>query len=713
MKKLRSLALFFFMLVCALALNTNAYAATGDVWIVPATDTMGPNSNFILEVHVDSGTSLVAAIDFTITFDQTRLNLDLTQGAGSSGVDAGTAWVGATTIPNTATANTTGTMSVVGFDIAGKGPGTDLQILKLYFKSLTTVGTSAVTITVNQLADENGVAIGAAPPRAGTGSSITVTNTLTVIKNGTGVGTVTSDVGLINCGGTCSDNYDVGTVVTLTATPGGCATFTGWSGGGCSGTGTCVVTMNAATSVTATFTASANYTLTVTKAGNGSGTVTPDTGSLTAGNPSTGSFGCGSVVNLTATPAVSSTFTGWTGDADCADGSVTMNSAVNCTATFTLKTFTVTFANDGNGTVTGVSPQTPINYGASATAVTAVPNSGFHFVNWTGTGGFVTSTANPLTVTNVTADMTITANFSNTSTVTFVAGAHGTLTGVTPQTVADGVATTAVTAVPDAGYHFVNWTGTGGFVTSTTNPITVTPAGGDMTVTANFAPDGFTLTVLKNGPGSVTGTSISCGTDCSELFPVGTSVTLTAVPDAGYTFTGWSGAGCSGDGDCTVTMTANSTVTAYFACILPLPQGQDLFMNDASVTSDIGSCNPAEISPIGVGLAAFGYPWLKLNVSLPQFEGAVDVYLAVFAPAIDPDNIYLMNEEDNLQLLSLGLVPWKAGLMTDINNMPRYGLDRLFGDHVDAGSYVYGLLVVPQGGDFGTYYFWVTSAEVN
>ena len=43
-----------------------------------------------------------------------------------------------------------------------------------------------------------------------------------------------------------------------------------------------------------------------------------------------------------------------------------------------------------------------------------------------------------------------------------------------------------------------------------------------------------------------------------------TSVTLTAAAATGSTFTGWSGAGCSGTGACTVTMDAAKNVTANF-----------------------------------------------------------------------------------------------------------------------------------------------------
>jgi hypothetical protein len=74
---------------------------------------------------------------------------------------------------------------------------------------------------------------------------------LTVIKDGAGTGTVTSDPAGIDCGSTCSAG--MGGVVTLTATPDTMSSFTGWTGEGCSGTGTCVVTMDAAKTVTATF----------------------------------------------------------------------------------------------------------------------------------------------------------------------------------------------------------------------------------------------------------------------------------------------------------------------------------------------------------------------------------------------------------------------------------------------------------------------------
>jgi len=79
--------------------------------------------------------------------------------------------------------------------------------------------------------------------------------TLTVSRSGTGSGTVTSSPAGINCGGDCTEDFKVGTKITLKAKADTNSTFTGWSGGGCSGTGTCVVIMNADTAVTAAFSA--------------------------------------------------------------------------------------------------------------------------------------------------------------------------------------------------------------------------------------------------------------------------------------------------------------------------------------------------------------------------------------------------------------------------------------------------------------------------
>jgi VWFA-related protein len=76
---------------------------------------------------------------------------------------------------------------------------------------------------------------------------------LSVTLAGAGAGTVTSDLAGIDCGVDCSESYDEGTIVTLTADPAAGSTFTGWNGGACTGTGPCEVTVTDDIPVTATF----------------------------------------------------------------------------------------------------------------------------------------------------------------------------------------------------------------------------------------------------------------------------------------------------------------------------------------------------------------------------------------------------------------------------------------------------------------------------
>ena len=80
-----------------------------------------------------------------------------------------------------------------------------------------------------------------------------LTSVLTVLNEGAGNGTISSDPGGITCGVDCTEEYITGLTVTLSVSlDDATSSFVGWSGA-CSGTGSCVVTMNTATSVTATF----------------------------------------------------------------------------------------------------------------------------------------------------------------------------------------------------------------------------------------------------------------------------------------------------------------------------------------------------------------------------------------------------------------------------------------------------------------------------
>ena len=151
-----------------------------------------------------------------------------------------------------------------------------------------------------------------------------------------------------------------------------------------------------------------NTTYFVTYDSNGStgGTVPADSGAYLASATVTVLGNTGTLVKA------GSTFIGWN---TLADGTGTDRAAastfaigaanVTLYAKWTPAQYTLTYTAGANGLVTGTSTQT-IVFGANGTPVTAVATVGFKFVNWSDA-----RTDNPRTDTNVTGNVTVTANF--------------------------------------------------------------------------------------------------------------------------------------------------------------------------------------------------------------------------------------------------------------------------------------------------------------
>ncbi|MGH7928244.1 MAG: InlB B-repeat-containing protein, partial [Candidatus Binatia bacterium] len=112
-----------------------------------------------------------------------------------------------------------------------------------------------------------------------------------------------------------------------------------------------------------------------------------------------------------------------------------------------------------------------------------------------------------------------------------------------------------LTATAASGSTFAGWSGTG-----CGNTLSIT---GNMTCTATFNLNSFTLSVSKAGTGSgtITANGINCGSDCNQSYTPGSSITLTATATSGSTFAGWTGAGCSSGA---VTMNGSTTCAATF-----------------------------------------------------------------------------------------------------------------------------------------------------
>ncbi len=122
-------------------------------------------------------------------------------------------------------------------------------------------------------------------------------------------------------------------------------------------------------------------------------------------------------------------------------------------------------------------------------------------------------------------------------------------------------ASVTLSASPASSSNFTGWSG----ACSGTGSCILT-MNSNKSVTANFVKKSYALSVSKTGSGKVrfNPPNYTYSLPRTRTYDYGTSVTLTAYPSTGYNFTGWSGA-CSGTGSCTVSMTANRSVTANFA----------------------------------------------------------------------------------------------------------------------------------------------------
>ncbi|MBL0182058.1 MAG: hypothetical protein IPP96_07075, partial [Chitinophagaceae bacterium] len=124
--------------------------------------------------------------------------------------------------------------------------------------------------------------------------------------------------------------------------------------------------------------------------------------------------------------------------------------------------------------------------------------------------------SNTLTLSGLTSFSEFGAGEASTYTLTYTAGANGSISGTTPQTVNYGDNGSAVTAVPDAHYHFVNWSDG-----STANPRTDNNVTANISVTANFAIDTYTINATTGANGTVTPLGItSVNYDGSQAYTI-------------------------------------------------------------------------------------------------------------------------------------------------------------------------------------------------
>ncbi|MDZ7725164.1 MAG: InlB B-repeat-containing protein [candidate division KSB1 bacterium] len=272
------------------------------------------------------------------------------------------------------------------------------------------------------------------------------------------------------------------------------------------------------------------------------------------------------VVNVEAFPNPGFSFTHWQGDVahtNQAQTTVTMDASKLVKAYFDHLQYDLTLqASPSAGG--DVNPYTGTKqYDSwSEVQIEAVPAPGYKFVGWTGD---VTNSSSATTTVTVDQNKAVAANFSQINEYTLTLNASPSSGGTTQPSVGSHTyekdETVTVRAFAAAGYQFSHWQGDVANPSSATTTINITA---DKQITAVFEadqPNEYQLTVQAN-PANGGTTTPQAGV---YTYSAGTSVPLTAVSNAGYTFSSWSGGVDNPSSAQThVVMNSNKTVTANF-----------------------------------------------------------------------------------------------------------------------------------------------------
>lgn len=354
-----------------------------------------------------------------------------------------------------------------------------------------------------------------------------------------------------------SGPFYINDVVSVTATADTGWSFTSWGGdlSGSASVETILIDGNKA--ITANFTAD-EYTLSLSTDGTGTGSVSK--------SPDQASYTYGATVVLTAAADPGSSFDGWSGLGELQTSetvTLTMVQSESAIATFSQEFYTVTVGATVGGEIKITPPSNPAGYIYNEiVTVSALPDTdgGYVFDSWT--GDLSGSTAPALLT--MTGDKALGAVFTKSSDptttykLTVTASAGGSVAPMSGDYPAGS--NVDLTATAEEGFAFVNWTDASGTVLSTAEQWQVNMTS-DITILANFEAieaGEFTLTRQVSGSGTI------ISDPSSGSYPDGTQISLTAMPNEGWSFSNWSGDVLSSDASVALTIVKNSIVTATF-----------------------------------------------------------------------------------------------------------------------------------------------------
>jgi len=327
--------------------------------------------------------------------------------------------------------------------------------------------------------------------------------------------------------------YQEGEVVNITAIPDEGWQFVSWSVGVADpNSASTTVTIDSDKTVTANFSPEGVTTYTLIISVNGQGATSPSEGTYT--------YSEGTVVDISANPASGWRFINWSGDTGTIDDindqdiTITMNGNYAITANFSeLPQYTLKIDIDGEGSTSGAGTY----YQGEKVSIRANPASGWVFVNWSGDTATIEDVNDSTTTITMDSDYTIIANFSEAEIFTLTVAVNGngsTSPAVGEHEYEEGTVVN-ISAIPDQDWQFVNWSGGVDNPNSASTTITMDA---DKSVTANFSPFGITTYILTI---SINGNGTTKPSEGDHSYTKGKVVSITAIPEEGWYFDGWSG----------------------------------------------------------------------------------------------------------------------------------------------------------------------------
>lgn len=156
-----------------------------DAWLHKPNPIVLVGRTFTQDIHINTKGGVVAAYDFTINFDNTKVIVDTmfqnAAGTCDQGVCPGEF---ALSSPMVVVDNNTGEIRLVAFDANGTGPSNDLQVVQIHFIARNAPGMFPIDLTVNDLSDQLGDPVG---NLVGRGSNVAISFGTCGDSDGTGV----------------------------------------------------------------------------------------------------------------------------------------------------------------------------------------------------------------------------------------------------------------------------------------------------------------------------------------------------------------------------------------------------------------------------------------------------------------------------------------------------------------------------------------------